>query len=602
MCAIAGIYNFSWPIDKMLDEQVHRGPDASHARAFSLSNGHQFQLGHNRLKIICLSDVANQPFVDETGRYALSFNGEIYNYLALRTQLCKEGIVFNTNSDTEVLLNALIHWGIDALQRLSGMFAFALFDKDEETLWLARDRFGVKPLFYHQSEHHLLFASTSSAIVKALQLQPNLNYVQRGLQYGIYEDGSDETAYVGLKNLKAGHFLKIGFKQKIVYDEYCYYDLAERVKNMQEDLQGATTAQLKDQVLSKLDNACALRLQADVPVALSLSGGLDSSTVAALSRQHANQLEAFCFGAENDKYSEATLAKEISRKHCINTHFIEPEGEAWLDGFWQTLHYQDAPIAGISVVAQYLLYQGIKATGVKVVLGGQGGDEGFLGYRKFQLFHLRELIEKKKWDDALRFFASFSQMLWAERTRWLTFWQIRKRYAKSYNNQTIKFKIAPEPTQMGYSGDLALRQVDDVKHYSLPTLLRYEDRNSMAHSIESRLPFMDFELMELACALPSAMKLHRGYGKWVLRDITEKTVPDSIRLARYKRGFDVSSSKAVYEQLVPSLQAHLTKHRAPLSDVLSSVPSHNYFSVDEMQTQANRFNELQALCWLGDKL
>lgn len=602
MCGIAGCYNFSGSIETILSQQAHRGPDASGLCQLPLHNGETLQLGHNRLKIICLSDVANQPFSDSTKQHYLVFNGEIYNYLSLRQELERLGVLFQTDSDTEVLLQALITWGMEALDKINGMFAFAYFNSKTQQLFLVRDRFGVKPLYYFINDNQLVFASSSASLAKQLNLSPNYAYLQTGLQYGIYEEGSAHTAYQGLSSVLSGGYLRITFSKRLCYEVARYYDLKKRVGLLREELSSSTSQQWVDRVSAHLNNACQLRLQADVPIAIALSGGLDSSAVAAIAKHYTNDLQAFCFGSPNDKASEGVLAEQLAKQHQLPIAFIKPTDEAWEEAFWQTLAFQDAPFAGMSVVAQYLLYQAIKARGYKVVLGGQGGDEAFLGYRKFQLFYLKELIEKKSWLQAVGFFTMFSQMLWSERARLVTFWQLRAKYGKQ-GHQQFPLQLPSELMHLniGYGGDIYQRQLDDVLHYSLPTLLRYEDRNSMAHSIESRLPFMDYQLMELACAMPTPLKLHKGFGKWAIRDLMKHQMPDNIRLARYKRGFDVSPSASMIKLIANSAQAHLSDYHAALKPFLGKIIPRTYFSAEHLTKYPNRFNELTILCWLANK-
>lgn len=600
MCGIAGSYNFDLDMKAFLQSQQSRGPDAAQQTTLITANGEKLILAHNRLKIICLSDEANQPFSDKEGAFFLSFNGEIYNYLELKKELEKEGVSFLTSSDTEVLLRALIRWGMDALQKLNGMFAFAFYHKKEQSLYLVRDRFGVKPLYYFHSQQKLLFASTSQFIAERLQLKPDFQYLKKGLQYGIYEDGSNASAYHDLKSVKAGHFLKCSLGRSLQVQEFQYYDLSQEIDVRREKNQALSENQLSRAVCESLNDACILRLNADVPVSLALSGGLDSTTVASIAQSHSKQIEAFCFGSVENQHSEGPLVNDFAQQKNIQTHFINPDKDDWEQAFWKTLTCQDAPYAGLSVVAQHLLYQSIAKTGFKVVLGGQGGDEAFMGYRKFQWFYFKELVERKKWRQAAGFLHFFTQMIWAERSRIKMFWTIRKRYSNSQGEASI-LRLPGEREQLdfGYSGHILKRQIDDVMKYSLPTLLRYEDRNSMAYSIESRLPFMDYRLIELGASLPVNMKLNQGYGKWIVRDLMKEHLPESIRLAKYKRGFDVSQSARIYEQLYPSIEDNLLMKKDFYSEFIGMGKAGEYFLPVNLIKFPQRFKELTTLLWLG---
>ncbi len=600
MCGIAGSYNFPVDINAFLHSQNSRGPDASQYVSLTTLGGESLTLAHNRLKIICLSDEANQPFSDKDGQFFLSFNGEIYNYLELKAMLEAEGVSFKTASDTEVLLRALMLWGMDALQKLNGMFAFAFYNKKEQSLYLVRDRFGVKPLYYFKDRQKLLFASTSQYMAQILQLKPDFQYLKKGLHYGIYEDGSSMTAYEQLYSVKAGHFIKFKLGHAFDAQEYQYYDINERIEICRSKNQLLSYEQCSALVYETLNDASSLRLNADVPVSLALSGGLDSTSVASLAENNDKDIEAFCFGSIDDRHSEGPLVHDFISRKRIKTHFINPEHEAWEQAFWSTLAAQDAPFAGLSIVAQHLLYQFIGKHGFKVVLGGQGGDEAFMGYRKFQLFYFKELIERKKWSQSIRFLHFFAQMLWSERSRIKMFWSIRKRYSSPAGEHSfLQLPGESESLGLGYSGQILKRQVDDIMKYSLPTLLRYEDRNSMASSIESRLPFMDYRVIELGAALPVDMKLHRGFGKWIVRDMMKGKIPDNIRLAKYKRGFDVSGCKALYEHLFPSISDNLHMKKDFYSDFIGIANAEQYFSPEQLVKYPQRFRELTTLLWLG---
>lgn len=603
MCGIVGSYNFNIPIDDFLASQMHRGPDYVASEKYTLSNGKVLQLGHNRLKIICLTDDANQPFTDVASQSYLTFNGEIYNYRELKIELEREGVCFQTTSDTEVFFQVLNHWGIDGIQRCNGMFAFAFFSRRYNTLLLGRDRFGVKPLFYYLDNQRLIFSSTSAPIAKHCGLSPDFMYVKQGLQYGVYEDASSRTAYINLHAVPAGHVLQFNLletnlKSKVIR----YYDLKARVTSASEMIQGLTEMQLEDEVRALLYDANRLRLRADVPVAVAMSGGLDSSGIAAISKQQQVDIEAFCFGSLKDKQSEGLLAQQVASQHDIKLHFVAPKADEWGEAFWQTLHHQDAPFPSLSVLAQHLLYKKIKDAGFKVILGGQGGDEAFLGYRKYQFFYLKALLHAHQWGSAMSFGLGLSQMLWAEKRQTATFLKNSMRYIQA-SGRTVGLNLPGDMAslQVGALGDVRDRQIADILQFSLPTLLRYEDRNSMAHSIETRLPFMDYRLIELACALPISEKLNHGYGKWILRHLLEKQVPAKICKARYKRGFDVTKNQSIRKALGVELRKHIQKATPVLEAFMTEKPC-DYFSPAQLEKSEHRFAELTTALWLAEKL
>ena len=603
MCGIVGSYNFDIPIDAFLASQMHRGPDFVASEMYTLPNGKALQLGHNRLKIICLSDDANQPFTNTSRRSHLIFNGEIYNYRELKIELEREGVFFRTTSDTEVLFQVLEHWGIDGIQRCNGMFAFAYFDARDNTLLLVRDRFGVKPLYYYLDNHRLIFSSTSASVAKYCGLSPDFMYLKQGLQYGVYEDASSRTAYEKLHAVPAGHVIQFSLLDNILKPKtICYYDLKSRVAAARNVIQAFTPNQLEDEVRGLLHDANKLRLRADVPVAVAMSGGLDSSGIAAISKEQQANLEAFCFGSPQDKQSEGLLAQQVASMHDIKLHFVEPKADEWLDTFWKTLQHQDAPFPSLSVMAQHLLYKKIKEAGFKVILGGQGGDEAFLGYRKYQFFYLKELLDARQWASFAAFGLGLSQMLWAEKRQMATFLKNSVRYTNG-SGRAIGLNLPGDMAslQVGAAGDVRDRQIADILQFSLPTLLRYEDRNSMAHSIETRLPFMDYRLLELACALPIGEKVNKGYGKMILRNMLEKQVPAKICKARYKRGFDVTRNQSIRKILGLELREHVQKTTPVLEAFMTEKPC-DYFSPSQLQKSEHRFAELTTALWLAEKL
>lgn len=599
MCGIAGILNFDFSIHSLLNAQDYRGPDAMGIELIEIDAQQSLQLGHNRLKIIDLSDQANQPWVDTSKTHYLVYNGEIYNFRELREELVAQGQIFVTQSDTEVLFKALIVWGREAVNKLDGMFAFAFYNQNTKSLWLGRDRFGVKPLYYHYQDGRLVFASTSQAIAGHLGLKPNHRYLSRGLQYGIYDTQDEQTAYEHLNIVPAGHVLELQDRDKWLPKLRQFYDFRSKIMQKRRAIAGYSKAELLTLVTQQFQRACQKRLVSDVPIAIALSGGLDSSAVSATVAASNQEIEAFCFGNPEDRKTEGYLAQALAQQCKIKIHFVKPKAEDWVSAFWHTLEIQDAPFAGLSIVAQNLLYQAIHQLGYKVVLGGQGGDEGFLGYRKFQLFYLRELIDNKAWMKTACQMLMFSKMLWAERSRLALYWQIKSRYHRQ-SGESVHLKLADRQilSDIGYTGDLGQRQIEDVLNYSLPTLLRYEDRNSMGHSIESRLPFLDYQLMELACALPTDLKLHDGYGKWMLREMMNSKIPDSIAWARYKRGFDVTEQKTIYQQLQPSIQAELKAHADFYRSLTGSKDLQAYFSADALVRSPHRFIELTTVLWL----
>lgn len=606
MCGIAGIFtqqineSHHKLIQAILTSQHNRGPD--HQASLIINNS--IVLAHNRLSIIDLSINANQPMWDAKQRFCITFNGEIYNYRELRVELHALGHITQTDSDTEIILLAFKQWGIAALEKFNGPFAFALYDNITDTLWLCRDRFGVKPLYYCWLYNTLYFASTTKALAQALGFNKNLQYAARGLHYRIYEDYSDIAPYEHIKALLPAHALCVTkqgehFQEKLIK----YYDLTQRVTDLSLQLQTNNIKELLEQGLQQLIRAIQWRLRADVAVGISLSGGLDSASIAALAAKQQSLL-AFSYGHPDIKKSEAPLVAQLVKHTNNKVHYVAPNAKEFLLAMQQTLQAQDAPFPSASIVAQYLVFQTAKQQQIKVLLGGQGGDEAFMGYRKFHWFYLQEQLKQKNYLASLMHIYRLLPTVLAEISQFNLYWQQRQRYFAKTKQQTANLllpEIAPMQLHLTAHADLRQRQIADVMQFSLPTLLRYEDRNSLGNSVESRLPFMDYQVMEFGLALPAALKLHRGYGKWPIRAIMQGMIPNSICHARYKRGFDVGLAQLIDEGLGEGIRQLLLSNWDNLKHFLAPhIKIAEQFSNAQFKQHAAAFAEAITLLWLAE--
>ena len=588
----------------MVEQQRHRGPDFSAVTTIlDLVRGGGVILGHNRLSIIDLSPLGNQPMWDHARQLCIVFNGEIYNYVELRQELETRGHRFTSTSDTEVILEAIKAWGADAFSRFNGMFALAVYDVAARTLLLARDRFGVKPLYFVCAGDTLHFASTSATMAQLVGLAPDLDYVARGIRYSLY-DSDDYSPYQGMKAVRPGHVVTfhVDSAGRLASSETCFYDLQTRVAAQVDVLASRNDRCLVEDLSILLEDAVRIRLRADVPVAVSLSGGLDSSTVAALAaRQPQTEFRGFTFGDPAVADSEGPLAAALGKKAGIRVSYIWPDLQTICNAFDRTLAAQGAPFPGASIIAQHLVFQAARAEGFKVLMGGQGGDEGFMGYRKFQAFHLSRLLARRDYRQALAFGLSLFPMFIAERRRWVDSWQARNRYLKKSGMASV---LQLPDTLMALGDDagqsLRYRQMADVTTTSLPTLLRYEDGNSMGNSIESRLPFLDYRVMEFGLALPEALKLRRGHGKWILREVAAGKIPEQIRLARYKRGFDVQEARWIEQGLGDSIRTRLQAVSGQIARWLRpGVRLMEAFSNEQFKSRPATFAEATTLLWLA---
>lgn len=612
MCGISGAVSTSPGRDlegvvrQIADSQTARGPDALVVSSFVLQDL-RGSLGHNRLSIIDLSRNADQPMATADKRYTIVFNGEIYNYIELREELKRVGVTFRTSSDTEVLVEAYRYWGIDAFSRFLGMFAVAILDHESGSLVLVRDRFGVKPLYYWTDGRTLVFASTARVIAQWAGLDPNLSYLARGLHYKFYEDETDISPYEGLRALEAGSILHVvPINDILVLKRTKYYHLEDRVREAQVRQSGMSLADLETVLLDLLQSACRIRLRADVPVGVSLSGGVDSTVIAALAAKHHSRLVGYSFAHPSDVDSEASLVSDMTRHAAIEPRWVWPNSKEDIESlFWDTLKAQQSPFPHTSMMAQFAVFRAAREDGVKVLLGGQAGDEAFMGYRKFYLFYAQSVFREGRASELVHLIASMAPFAFAVLRRAGLFWQERARYREGGTGMDSRLRLPAPSTDDGQSMRRSQkptdRQVLDITRYSLPSLLRYEDRNSLGNSVESRLPFIDHRVIEFGVALPERFKLSSGFGKWILRSAAKELIPSSIRLNRDKRGFDVNQSRWISGGLGQTLRDALNARLPKFEDVMPAGRSiEEMFTDVEFSNNPQAFKEAVSLIWLAD--
>ena len=520
-----------------------RGPDFDKISEFEDVKS-KIYFGHTRLAIIDINKHSNQPYSFDN--LELTYNGEIYNYVELRNDLKKLGYEFKTNSDTEVLIKSWHHWGPKSLSKLNGMFSFAIFDRSANKIYLARDRFGVKPLFFFFEKEFFLFSSSASHIAQHTNSNIDDEYISRSLRYKVFETLDSESPFQDISSVGPGEYVIFDLsKDNITKEIFKWYDLESRVKARKDEIQSLSLEDIAEECLDILINSVNIRLRSDVPVAVSLSGGIDSSAISSIASKNIKNLEGFSYGSPNCNKSEGPIVSRFSKENQIKTNFIWPSYDKHdLEKmFEKTIAAQEAPFGGVSVIAQQEVYKNVKENGFKVLLGGQGGDEVFAGYRKFFLIAIRDSFKRRNLIDSIDFLYSFFRLLISEASFFKNYFVALNRYTSAGDkNKILSFKSSKLDLWGSKSLDFNARQIDDIQKWSLPTLLRFEDRNSMANSVESRLPFMDYRLVEFGLSISSNKKIKNGFGKWILRKATEGLIPDFIRLERKKRGFDVTSS------------------------------------------------------------
>jgi len=552
MCGIAGIVGFdrnpaASPISRMVSALAHRGPDSEGCWSGMVSD-RSVSLGFRRLAILDLSPAANQPMLSSCGRHLLIFNGEVYNYLELRDALRDEGVTFRTESDTEVVLQALVTWGEDALCRFNGMWGLAWLQLDRSRLLLSRDRLGVKPLYYTNNGGEFLFASEIKSILAGSdrRFRVNARVAQQFLDQSIL-DANDETFFQEIHAVPAGHVAEINISS---YPESPpvfrrYWSLPD-VSAEQADASASGIQSWTQRVRELFVDAVRLRLRSDVPVGVLLSGGVDSSSIAATMQRLLGKdadLHVMAAVSDDSRFSEETFIDRMAghlscQVHKLRLDFGPTEALRLVS---EAVFFNDAPVGSFSSVAHLLLMQHAKRLGVTVILSGQGADELLCGYRKYIGFFLQSLMRTGQYARAAREARAFYRQ--GQLFEQFSF-QDAKRYLPSFtrlNGRAIRgpaLNGVSAPVELGLgSRDVSARQRRDLTELSVPSLVHYEDRMSMAHGREIRLPFLDYRFVELLNSMPVELKLRDGWTKWILRKALEPDLPPQIAWRRDKQGF-----------------------------------------------------------------
>ena len=509
---------------------------------------HGVALAHRRLAIVDLEPTGHQPLCDDAQRVWVVYNGEIYNHVELRAELERAGHRFRGTSDTEVLVAAYRAWGEDCLGHLNGMFAFALWDADRQRLFCARDRLGVKPFYYQYDGNRFAFASEARALAltQPWRIQPQLSVV-RDLLALDWVDHESHTFFEGLRQLPAGHWLSVGEDGFRI----------ERWWTL--STEGATYGSSEEHASAfgeLFTDAVRLRLRADVEVGSCLSGGLDSSAVVTTAAKLQNAgLHAFtCAYDEGPAFDERPYVRAVAEASGATSHVVVPDGSDLWSVFDTLADQQGEPTAGPGVYSQWQVMKLAHAKGLKVLLDGQGGDETLAGYFRYLPTRLRDLAATGQWSKFASLFGPVADRLGMATTLLHTFepWlpgplvgALRRRYGQG-KDAVLSSKLrrvpsqAPRPASTSRSG-LWDQLAFDTLARQLPSLLRYEDRSSMAFAIETRLPFLDYRMVEFAFALPDTERLDGITTKAIARRALGDRVPRTVLERRDKMGFETPS-------------------------------------------------------------
>jgi len=550
MCGISGIIshqgfdiNFQ-QLKLMSDALIHRGPDGS---GVWINDQKTVGFAHRRLAIIDLTNDAEQP-MHYLENYSIVFNGEIYNYIELKNQLKQNGYSFRTNSDTEVILAAYDYYKDDCVQHFDGMFSFAIWNEKEQTLFAARDRFGEKPFFYNNDKHRFVFASEMKALwAIGVEKQVSKIMLSNYLITGNVQNPSNqaETFYEHIFELPAAHILKIKNQELQIFQ---YWDLQKNniIKDTEENVIQKLDELLQDSVMK--------RLRSDVPVGMSLSGGLDSSTLLHYVAQHQPKVKTFSAVFPGFEKDESSFIKKAVNHYHVDNFSITPNAKDLVDDFEKLMYHQEAPFQSSSIFAQYKVYQLAKENNIKVLLDGQGADEVFGGYLKYLQWYLIEQIRNKK---ISRFLVQKRQL---EQNFPHFHFGLNHYLAAFFPNQAAKaLSIRAEKStksnayftkefvlfnaDKNYNEKPVVKSLNDILHFNtmemgLSELLRFADRNSMAHGCEVRLPFLNHQLVSYVFSLPSSLKIHDGFTKYILRKTMQGKLTDEIVWRKEKIGFE----------------------------------------------------------------
>jgi asparagine synthase (glutamine-hydrolysing) len=492
---------------------------------------------NRRLAIQDLSPAGHLPMTLADGSLALAFNGQIYNFHELRDELVRYGHVFLSSGDSEVVLRAYQQWGCSCFERFNGMWAIAIWDSPRRSLVLSRDRLGVKPLYYAQLNNTFVFGSEIKALLAAdVNRDVNDDIVYDYLINGLV-DHTDATFFSCIQRFPAGHTARLSPTGRMELRRFWQLTV-DPEREPQND------GWYKEQFGELFTDAVRLRLRSDVSVGSCLSGGLDSSAVVAtanrLLARGGCQQATFSACSHDRAFDERDYIEELGRHVDFDTHYVFPSETGFLEEMENVLWHQEEPFGSTSIYAQWCVMRLSRATRVTVLLDGQGADEQLLGYRKFQLFYLSELVRAKHFGTAV---AEILGVLSApDLLRTLNVRSGWRYVGLGRQMEGISDVLVPQHgsrnvPDIGYGGDLATRIGLDITKFSLPALLRYEDKNSMAHSVETRLPYLDYRLVEAIARFPIDQRIRRGWTKFVARNAFKGLLPDGIRLRRSKRGF-----------------------------------------------------------------
>jgi asparagine synthase (glutamine-hydrolysing) len=547
MCGISGIINkYNSIVNKKEITEInnlisHRGPDDE---GFFYEKN--FAFGHRRLSILDLSSDGHQPmhYLDE--KYTITYNGEVYNYLEIKEELIEDGYIFKSHTDTEVILASYNKWGQECVNKFNGMWAFAIYDKEKEIIFCSRDRFGIKPFYYTELDNKFVFGSEIKQFTVLDGWKAILN-TSRGfdfLEYGLF-DHTNETLFKNVFQLRGGHNLIFDLKSNN-FEIIKWYELKDKI------IQGNLTFVNASKQFNELfEDAVKLRLRSDVKVGSCLSGGLDSSSIVCtvndlLKKEHKDDIQetvSSCFDIK--KYDEQEYIDEVTKKTNTKSNKIFPKYNDLFKELEYIVWHQDEPFGSTSIFAQWSVFKEAKKNNLTVMLDGQGADEYLAGYHGFYSAYFLGLLKKFRLSkfiyeikaykinhnySNIKIIKELVEKLLPSKIRDI----LRNKNAGKISLFNNSFKAKKHRNNFTDIQSYSISQVVDI---NLPMLLHYEDRDSMAFSIESRVPFLDYRLVEFVLSLPDEYKINNGETKSILREAMRKTIPSKIKNRQDKMGF-----------------------------------------------------------------
>ena len=573
MCGISGIINKNISkvdrkeIQKINDLIAHRGPDSE---GFYFEKN--FAFGHRRLSILDLSIDGHQP-MHYLDKYTITYNGEVYNYLEIKDELLKNGYIFKSHTDTEVILASYDKWGEECVNKFNGMWAFAIYDKEKEIIFCSRDRFGVKPFYYTQVENKFIFGSEIKQLLEFYEKRfVNKKILMDFLIIG-YENHTNETFFENIFKLQESHNLIYDLR-KNTFQIKRYYDIKKYEINLDEDKSISIYK-------SKLNDSIALRLRSDVKVGTCLSGGLDSSSIAAIAsnmyRKNLNEkfIAIHAKSSENDS-DESFFAKEVATSCNLDLKIVEPTKDEFINSIDDVIYTQEEPFGSPSIFMQYFVMKKAKEIGCTVLLDGQGGDETLVGYERYYPSYLMSL----GFFNLIRGFFNSSKNSKLSKKQLVAYFiyftkakirikrlQVKNSFIKAKYFNLASFDIL-EKNSKNYLNLFKL-QHQEIFYTQMPHLLRYEDRNSMRHSIETRLPFIDFRVVETVLSINNKYKIKDGWTKYILRRTIDKILPNSIVWRKNKFGFEAPTKcwiDAIDSEIIEAVNKSII-----LSEILNAI-------------------------------